>query len=163
LSHEDNAKFDNPWRREGRLPDLPEGQPSRRRYDSERGERAPPPPSIAEGVDDWRSSRPRAAPPPEEPSFKRKGSGFLAGSEPGAADKEDTWAIGGKFKPSAPADEPQSRFGSLRGRGDMGPPKEPSVADESDWRSAARGPPKPVSRTSRMYFTFLKQRKKRVF
>ncbi|PPQ63920.1 hypothetical protein CVT24_010318 [Panaeolus cyanescens] len=151
-SHEDNAKFDNPWRREGRLPDLPEGQPARRRYDSERGERAPPPPSISEGVDDWRSSRvPRAPPPPEnEPSFKRKGSGFFAGAEPGAADKEDTWAIGGKFKATAPSDEPPSRFGSLRGgRSDMGPPKEPAAADEGDWRSAARGP-KSASRTSRI-------------
>lgn len=57
------------------------------------------------------------------------------------ADTDEKWSIGSKFRPSAPAGDNQSggRFGSVRGRGDMGPPLTPSVADESDWRKPRPG------------------------
>jgi RNA recognition motif-containing protein len=142
---DDDSKFENPWRRDGPLPDLSDSRDStRRRFDG-----APAGPGVSEGASDWRSTRPstiRSA-EPEGPSFKRKTSGFATpDGQVGAADKEDVWTIGGKFKPAA-LDDTGSRFGSLRGRGDMGPPKEsPSNNDEGDWRSAAR--PKSISRNS---------------
>lgn len=136
---EDDSKFDNPWRRDGPLPDLPNSRDSsRRRFDG------PPPDrqlsSVSEGASDWRSTRP-ARQSEEAPQFKRKGSGFLPpDAQAGAADKDEVWTIGGKFKPAAPGPDetPGSRFGSLRGKGDMGPPKD---TDEGDWRSAR---PKPA-------------------
>lgn len=179
-SYDDGAKFEDPWRRGGPLPDLTNSSnsrdSSRRRFDGPRSteERLP---SLSEGPSDWRSSRPvRAAPvdndgpggtgPSPPGSIRRnKGPSFLEGG--GAADREDTWTIGSKFKPSAPVsafgsgdratsfgggggfsgagsgdDErsagKDSKFGSLRGRGDMGPPKE--IPEESDWRSSTRRP-----------------------
>ncbi|KAL0954715.1 hypothetical protein HGRIS_003668 [Hohenbuehelia grisea] len=137
---EDSGKFDNPWRRDGPLPDRGDGRDSsRRRYDSTT-ERAPPPPSMAEDASQWRSARSTRPSEPEVP--KRRGPGFGVGSS-GAADAEETWSIGNKFKPSAPSEDGGgSRFGSMRGRGDMGPPKDVSVG-ESDWRR-----PKPASRGS---------------
>ncbi|KAA1467401.1 hypothetical protein DENSPDRAFT_900762 [Dentipellis sp. KUC8613] len=134
----DDAKFDSPWRRDGPLPDLPGRDSSRRRFDGPPGERAPPPVSVSDNASDWRSSRPsRAIPEPEPP--RRKGSNFFGASDgPSAADKEETWSIGGKFKPSANGEDgPGSRFGSRRG-GDMAPPKDASPAGESDWRSGPR-------------------------
>lgn len=162
---EDDAKFDNPWRRDGPLPDLPNSRDSsRRRFDGPRPEREERLPSLAEGPSDWRSaSRPVRATEPEPSSggpVRRKGPGFPAlDGQAGAADKEEAWTMGSKFKPAPSVDESAngggSRFGSLRGRGDMGPPgppKEP-VVEESDWRSATRPPrPTPATRnsTSRM-------------
>ncbi|EAU85647.1 hypothetical protein CC1G_10919 [Coprinopsis cinerea okayama7 len=129
--HEDDSKFDSPWRRDGPLPDLP-GQ-GRRRFDPQSAERAP---SITDTVSDWRSSRPRAT-EPDTGGFRRKGSGNF-GSE-SAADKEETWSIGSRFKPSTgPSEDGGSRFGSMRSRGDFQPRESP--ADEGDWRSAARPP-----------------------
>ncbi|KAJ6570289.1 hypothetical protein DFH09DRAFT_1033507 [Mycena vulgaris] len=148
---EDEAKFDNPWRRDGPLPPSSDSRDSsRRRFDGpSTGDRTLP--SLSEGPSDWRSSgRPvRAAPlDTDAPSFKRKASGFTTpDGQPSPADREEVWSIGSKFKPAPQASEDggSSRFGSIRGRSDMGPPKEP-VVEESDWRSAART--KPVSRGS---------------
>lgn len=136
---EDDSKFDNPWRRDGPLPDLPNSRDSsRRRFDGPPSERHLS--SVSEGASDWRSSRtPRQS--EEAPQFKRKGSGFLPpDAQTGAADKEEVWTIGGKFKPAAPGpdDTQGSKFGSLRGKGDMGPPKD---MDDIDWRTAR---PKPA-------------------
>jgi len=148
---EDDAKFDNPWRRDGPLPPSSDSRDSsRRRFDgpSSTGDRALP--SLSEGPSDWRSSRPARAAPldtTDSSSYKRKGSGFTTpDGQPSPADREEAWAIGSKFKPAPPASEESGaggRFGS-RGRSDMPPPKEPLV-EESDWRSAR---PKPVSRSS---------------
>ncbi|KAK1218830.1 Eukaryotic translation initiation factor 4B [Marasmius sp. AFHP31] len=136
----DDSKFDSPWRRDGPLPDGPSRDPTRRRFDGPRegGPREPPLPSVAEGASDWRSSKPRA---PAEPEPRRKNIGF-GSDNAGAADREETWTIGGKFKASEDAGPP-SRFGG-RGKGDMGPPSgreppPPSVAEgDSDWRSSRR-------------------------
>ncbi|CAL1715712.1 unnamed protein product [Somion occarium] len=135
----DDEKFAGNWRRDGPLPDLPsrgESGGPRGRFEGPPS-REPPPHAVADTISDWRSSRaPARGPPPEEgPSFKRRGSGFR-GSDAGpvgAADSEETWSIGSKFKPSGPPEErsPGSRFGSLRG----GPPREtPSPPDEDTWR-----------------------------
>ncbi|KAH8093701.1 hypothetical protein BXZ70DRAFT_948768 [Cristinia sonorae] len=155
----DDDKFASNWRRDGPLPDLNSSRDgSRRRFDGPPS-RDPPPSTLADNASDWRSSRPPPRAPPSAPtedvggpSFKRRGSGFKSPEGPpppsGPADSEETWTIGSKFKPSAPAEggSPGSRFGSLRGRGDMGPPKEtPSPPDESpsDWRR-----PRAISRNS---------------
>jgi len=153
----DDDKFASNWRRDGPLPDLPNSREgSRRRFDGPPS-RDPPPSTLADNASDWRSSRapPRASPaatPLESdqggPSFKRRGSGFRSqeGAASGAADAEETWTIGSKFKASTPAEgsAPGSRFGSVRGRGDMGPPKETSSPpEESDWRR-----PRAISRNS---------------
>lgn len=136
---EDSAKFDNPWRRDGPLPDLPHSRDaSRRRFDAPLNDR--PLSSLSESPEDWRHSRPPRVAESDAPSFKRKGSGLFA-SEPqvGLADKEEVWTIGSKFKPAHNAlnEELSSKFGSLRTKSDMGPPKE-SAVDDGDWRSAAR-------------------------
>ncbi|KAJ7716813.1 hypothetical protein DFH07DRAFT_348390 [Mycena maculata] len=150
---EDDSKFDNPWRRDGPLPPSSDSRDSsRRRFDGpSTGDRDRSLPSLSEGPSDWRSSRPARAAPldttADTSSYKRKGSGFSThDGQPGAADREEVWAIGSKFKPAASVSEesgPGSRFGS-RGRSEMAPPKEP-IVEESDWRSTR---PKPVSRGS---------------
>jgi hypothetical protein len=136
---------------------------SRRRFDVTTADG--PPPSVAEEASDWRSSsRPRGPIPaePELPSFKRRGSGFSTPEgQPSAADKEEVWTIGGKFKPSASStleESSTSKFGSLRGRGEMGAPKDPAPPDEgvSDWRSAARPRSAPKNNTSRAFLSVLK-------
>ncbi|KAJ7914834.1 hypothetical protein B0H13DRAFT_2001300, partial [Mycena leptocephala] len=143
---EDDSKFDSPWRRDGPLPPSSNSRDSsRRRFDGPPGDRALP--SLSEGPSDWRSSRPARATPldTDTSSYKRKGSGFSTpDGQPSPADREEAWSIGSKFKPAPTASEDNSsggRFGSIRGRSDMPPPKE----DEVDWRSAR---PKPVSRGS---------------
>ncbi|KAH9481526.1 putative eukaryotic translation initiation factor 4H [Psilocybe cubensis] len=146
---EDNAKFDNPWRRDGPLPDLPNSRDaSRRRFDGPSGDRhgGPgadrQPPSVSDNVDQWRSNRPPRVAEADPPPFKRKGSGFLTPeAQSGAADKEETWTIGAKFKASSngPHEDSSTRSSTHRVRNDMGPPKE-THADEGDWRSSARGP-----------------------
>ncbi|KAF5345668.1 hypothetical protein D9756_011574 [Leucocoprinus leucothites] len=128
-SSEDNSKFDNPWRREGPLPDLPNArEPPRRKFEGT-SERLP---SVSDSVNDWRSQRAPKLPEPEIP--KRQGSGFHNGES--AADKEEVWAIGSKFKPSSTEEGPGSRFSSLRVKESA-----PSVADEGDWRSRTRPSP----------------------
>uniref|UniRef100_A0A0W0FKE3 Putative citrate synthase n=1 Tax=Moniliophthora roreri TaxID=221103 RepID=A0A0W0FKE3_MONRR len=135
----EDSKFDSPWRRDGPLPDLPSRDSSRRRFD---GPRPEPLPSVAEGASDWRSNKPRAPPEPEVPSgsLRRKNAGFTS-ETPGAADREESWAIGGKFKPSEDSG-PGSKFSSMRGKGDMGPPRDrepPSAAaEDNDWRAPRR-------------------------
>ncbi|KXN84556.1 putative RNA-binding protein sce3 [Leucoagaricus sp. SymC.cos] len=129
-SSEDNSKFDSPWRREGPLPDLPHARdPTRRKFEGATEKT----PSVSDAVNDWRSQRPSKLQEPEIP--KRKGSGFF-NEEPSTVDKEETWTMGSKFKPSA--DEGLgNRFGSLRAKPDAAP----SPADEGDWRSSARPRP----------------------
>ncbi|KAF8953280.1 hypothetical protein BDZ97DRAFT_1743913, partial [Flammula alnicola] len=139
---EDSAKFDNPWRREGPLPDLPNSRDSsRRRFDGPSGDRVDRQISSAsDNIDHWRSSRPQRVSEGEAPPFKRKGSGFITPeSQVGVADKEETWAIGGKFKPSANGlnDEIPGKSTYNRIRSDMGPPREPP-SDEGDWRTSTR-------------------------
>lgn len=139
-SSEDNAKFENPWRRDGPLPDLPHSRdPSRRRFDGpSNNDRQTP--SASDTLDQWRSNKPLKASEPDAPPFRRKGSGFVTPeSQAGAADKEDVWTIGSRFKPFAngAAEETSGRSVTHRAKSDMGPPKE-SPSDEGDWRSSAR-------------------------
>ncbi|KAJ3854446.1 hypothetical protein EV368DRAFT_63290 [Lentinula lateritia] len=138
----DDSKFDNPWRRDGPLPDVSSSRDSsRRRFD---GPRPDPLPSVSEDANDWRSSRPRAAlPESETPSgpMRKKPIGFGSDNS-GAADRDEVWSKGSKFKPAEERENavPANRFGSGRGRGDMGPPRDP-VPEESDWRSSSRARP----------------------
>ncbi len=151
----DEGKFDNPWRRDGPLPDLPSRDSSRRRFDGPRTDDRLP--NISEGPSDWRSNMSTRAPAADDGpgSRRRKDSAFESS---GAADREDKWTMGSKFKAAAPSEESGSRFGSARGRGDMGPPRgdmgppRDPVVEESDWRSAKR--PERGS-TSRMLLDFL--------
>ena len=139
-SFEDSAKFDNPWRRDGPLPDLPESRDApRRRFDGPSSDRPDRPiSSVADGVDQWRSSRPQRISEGDAPPFRRKGSGFLTPEgQVGAADKEDVWTIGSKFKSSANGLSEDASGRPFRPRGDMPPPKE-TPGDDSDWRGSAR-------------------------
>ncbi|KAH7884566.1 hypothetical protein F5I97DRAFT_2074849 [Phlebopus sp. FC_14] len=138
---EDESKFSGNWRREGPISTIGDSRDSsRRRFDGPPLERAPPPPSISDEVSDWRSSRPLPKhPEPEAPSVRRRGSGFST-PEAGAADREETWSLGNKFKPTAPEELPHGKFGSSRGKYESvnvrdGP-------EETDWRSSrTRAPP----------------------
>ncbi|KAF8072150.1 hypothetical protein FPV67DRAFT_1578519 [Lyophyllum atratum] len=130
---EDEAKFENPWRRDGPLPDIGQSRDSsRRRFDGppSGGERALP--SVAEGASDWRSSRAARPSIPDEPPRRKSGFSTPEG-QTSAADQAEVWTKGSKFVPAPSGTE--EKFGSLRGKGDMGPPKE-SLAEESDWRSS---------------------------
>ncbi|KAG5723855.1 putative RNA-binding protein sce3 [Termitomyces sp. T112] len=128
---EDDSKFDNPWRREGPLPDHP--RDSRRRYDGPSSGDRERLPSVAEGASEWRSSRPSRPAVPDEFAPPRRRSGFSTPEgQSGSVDQAETWIRGSKFAPAPGA--PEERFGSLRGKGDMGPPKD-SHADEVDWRA----------------------------
>ncbi|KAI0297298.1 hypothetical protein B0F90DRAFT_1740869 [Multifurca ochricompacta] len=136
----EDPKFSGEWRRQGPLPDLASRDSSRRRYDGPPADRLPPPPSVSDTSNDWRSNRSSRAPPPPEPegASRRKNSAFSATENPGAADKEETWTIGSKFKPSE--DEgPGRKFGSFRGRGDIAPPSSaPELPADGDWRGGPR-------------------------
>ncbi|KAH8981581.1 hypothetical protein EDB86DRAFT_2858288 [Lactarius hatsudake] len=132
----DDPKFSGEWRRQGPLPDR---DSSRRRFDGPPADRsAAAPPSVSETSSDWRSNRPARPPPPPESegASRRKNSSSFASES--AADKEETWTIGSKFKPSE--DEGTGRkFGSFRARGDMPPPSGPPESSaDNDWRSAPR-------------------------
>ncbi|KDR79063.1 hypothetical protein GALMADRAFT_244838 [Galerina marginata CBS 339.88] len=145
---EDSTKFDNPWRRDGPLPDAPKSRDSsRRRFDAPAGDRQTS--SASDNLDQWRSNRPQRVPETDvAPPFKRKGSGFLTPESQGLADKEEVWTIGGKFKSSTNglSDDASGKPVSHRLKGDMGPPKE-SPVDEGDWRNSSRQP-KPTARNS---------------
>lgn len=148
---EDDTKFDSPWRRDGPLPELTNSrETSRRRFDGPPSERLPP--SVAEGADQWRSSRPSrlAAAPDAEPPRRKPSSFSTPEGQVGPADTEDKWTKGSKFTPSTSDDMSGSKFsGGFKGRSDMGPPKEMSalsVSEEGDWRSSSR--PRPVARSS---------------
>jgi len=135
----EDPKFSGEWRRQGPLPDLGSRDSSRRRYDGPPADRQAPPTSASDTSGDWRSNRPsRPAPPPESEGTPRRKTSTLASESVGAADKEETWAIGSKFKPSE--DEGTGRkFGTFRGRGDMGPPSSaPEPLADNDWRSGPR-------------------------
>ncbi|KAL1727110.1 hypothetical protein EV714DRAFT_254246 [Schizophyllum commune] len=145
---EDDAKFDNPWRRDKPPPSADRGDsrdrdrdPSQRRFEAAS--------TVSDSVSAWRSAKPRASPGTgdEGPRARRSGFGFGEGGAAGAADAEDSWLRGAKFRPSqpsTPADEhPPSRFGSRRG--DMGPPREP--LDDGEWRRASRPPRSSTSPT----------------
>lgn len=145
----DDPKFSGEWRRQGPLPDR---DSSHRRYDGPPADRSAPPNSVSETSSDWRSNRPARLPPPPESdgASRRKNSSSFATES--AADKEETWVIGGKFKPSE--DEGAGRkfgAGTFRARGDMPPPSGlPDSPADSDWRS---GPRASRSSTSRMSMT----------
>ncbi|KAJ3557950.1 hypothetical protein NP233_g11609 [Leucocoprinus birnbaumii] len=125
---EDSSKFDNPWRREGPLPDLPNAREPRRKFEGAPDKLS----SASESVSDWRSQRAPKLPEPEVP--RRKGSGFFNGES--AADKDEVWTMGSKFKPSSTDEGPGSRFGSLRVKQES----VPSAADEGDWRRSRPSP-----------------------
>jgi len=135
----EDPKFSGEWRRQGPLPDLGSRDSSRRRYDGPPADRQAPPTSVSDTASDWRSSRSsRPAPPPESEGAPRRKTSNFGSESVGAADKEETWTIGSKFKPSE--DEGTGRKAStFRGRGDMGPPSSaPESPAESDWRSGPR-------------------------
>jgi hypothetical protein len=132
---DDDSKFDQPWRRDGPLPDLQERDGHRRRQDGSASQ-----PGVADNASDWRSGRTRFA--EADAPHRRKASGFSP--QEGTADKEDVWTIGGKFKPSAPSEESTGRFGSLRARSE-------GTDTDTDWRGAAR-PRGGPSNTSRALF-----------
>jgi translation initiation factor 4B len=146
---DDDAKFANPWRRDGPLPDLPGRDGDRPRQRFEGGERTGPPPSVSDNVDQWRSSKPSPRITSRDldgPPLERRRSGFQSTAEPGAADAEETWSRGSRFKPAEEPPAGASRFGGGAGggfrRGDMGPPRERdapphSATDEPEtWRTA---------------------------
>lgn len=94
---------------------------------------------------DWRSSRGPMPPPPEREREGRRGFGALESS--GAADAEETWTKGAKFRPSPSGSDSGSvgrKFGSgfaeRGGSGTVSGTATPAVAEEGDWRSRARPP-----------------------
>ncbi|KAF8581062.1 RNA-binding domain-containing protein [Ramaria rubella] len=90
---------------------------------------------------DWRGSRTSMPPPPEREG--RRGFGVLESS--GAADAEETWSKGSKFRPSPSGSDSGSvgrKFGTgFAERSGGGPPSGAAtpVPDEGDWRT--RGKP----------------------
>lgn len=143
---EDDSKFAGSWRREGPLPSLGDShESSRRRFDGQPGERPPPPSSVSDEISDWRSSRPLSkVAEPEAPPARRKGSGFsLTESQVGAADREENWTIGSRFKPSAPEESVHNKTGSIKGKHESR-----DTPDEGDWRTR-----KAPSGTSREYLS----------
>ncbi|KAL1745395.1 hypothetical protein HDZ31DRAFT_73558 [Schizophyllum fasciatum] len=146
---EDDAKFDNPWRRDKPPPsadvrgDSRDRDPSQRRFEAAS--------AVSDSVSAWRSAKPRGSPTAGDDGARaprRTGFGFGDGAA-GAADAEESWSRGARFRPSQPStpaeEHPPSRFGSRRG--DMGPPREPS--DEGEWRRARppRGSTSPTGST----------------
>ncbi|TFK70285.1 RNA-binding domain-containing protein [Pluteus cervinus] len=126
--YEDDSKFENPWRRDGPLPDR--DPPERRRFEGASQDRDRAPSGVSDTANDWRSSRaPRSGPPDAEmPPPRKKSSGFVTSDS--AADKEEEWSRGSKFKATSPVEEqPASRFGSLRGR----------QGDDGEWRRGGTG------------------------
>ncbi|KAF8651000.1 hypothetical protein AX16_004986 [Volvariella volvacea WC 439] len=137
---EEDTKFEGSWRREGPLPDLKDSSrdPPRRRFDA-----APHPPGASDEKDDWRSNRPARSslPDPEPAPYRKRNPGFPP-QETSAADREEVWSIGSKFKPSGSEEAPGPRFGSIRSRHEH--PK--TESDEGDWRARKPGnstPPTP--------------------
>ena len=161
----DDDKFMGNWRREGPLPSsepLPRGGP---RGGSGFGFRDGPAAGDDEGPrrgarfttstdtdrererpelnGDWRNSRGPMPPPPEREREVRRGFGALESS--GAADAEETWTKGSKFRPSPSGSDSGSvgrKFGSgfteRSGTGTGSGTATPAVAEEGDWRSRAR-------------------------
>ncbi|KAJ3559416.1 hypothetical protein NM688_g360 [Phlebia brevispora] len=148
----DDEKFAGNWRRDGPLPELSSRDGSRRRFEGS-AQREPPPPSVSDNINDWRSSRPPARGSPgtttaelDGPSFRRRGSGFRSqeGAPAGAADSEEHWTMGSKFRPSGPPEGPGSRFGGARGKSDTGfSSNAANPGEDTDWRR-----PRTLSRNS---------------
>ncbi|KIJ23453.1 hypothetical protein M422DRAFT_39603, partial [Sphaerobolus stellatus SS14] len=168
----DDEKFSGPWRRDGPLP--ASAAPERRgagfgfkdragpadEEGARRGNRFQPVEERAELGSDWRASVRGPLPPLErerggdrEQREPKRGFGSNFESS-GAADAEDTWAKGAKFKPAAPAETGSigrrfgggfERQGGAPGSGPGSGSVTPSVADESDWRSAR--PARPAARS----------------
>ncbi|KAI6025032.1 hypothetical protein BKA83DRAFT_4255799 [Pisolithus microcarpus] len=146
---DDDAKFSGSWRREA--PMLASGgarDSSRRRFDGPTGDRMPPPPSVSDEVNDWRSSRSLAKVSElDAPPSSRRGSGMSTpDGQPSTADKEEHWSMGSKFRPSlsdeAPSGRLRNRYEPLHVK-DGGP-------DEGDWRGGrarAQGGTSPSSST----------------
>ncbi|KAH0833155.1 hypothetical protein J3R83DRAFT_12181 [Lanmaoa asiatica] len=134
---EEDSKFSGNWRREGPLPSFADSrESSRRRFDGQPGERPPPSlPSVSDEASDWRSSRPLSKVlEPEAPSARRKGSGFSnTEGQTGAADKEEHWIIGSRFKPSAPEESAHGKFSSVKGKYESIQARD--TPDEGDWRT----------------------------
>ncbi|KAF8622570.1 hypothetical protein AX15_006918 [Amanita polypyramis BW_CC] len=128
-SSEDASKSDGPWRREGPLPDIPERELPKRRFD---GLSSHDRTTVSDYSTDWRSNRSRA-PELEALPPKRQGSGFSTPPNyASVTDKEEFWSIGSKFKPSD--DVSNTRVGAPRTRSDT----RESGVDEIDWRSSAK-------------------------
>lgn len=92
---------------------------------------------------DWRSSRVPAPLPLEREREGRRGFGALESS--GAADTEETWTKGSKFRPNPSGSDTGSvgrKFASGftdRSGGPLGSGiANPAVAEDSDWRSRAK-------------------------
>lgn len=134
---EEDSKISGNWRRDGPLPSFGDSrEPSRRRFDGQPGERPPPPPpNVSDEVSDWRSSRPLSkVAEPEASSARRRGSGFsITEGQAGAADKEEHWAMGSKFKPSAQEESVPGKFGSVKGKYESAHTRD--TPDEGDWRA----------------------------
>lgn len=133
---EDDTKFSGNWRREGPLPSLGESrESSRRRIDGQPGERPSPLPSVSDEASDWRSSRPISkVVEPEAPPTRRRGSGFsITEGQAGAADREEHWTMGSRFKPSSPEESAHGKFGSIKGKHE--PVHARDSPDEGDWRT----------------------------
>ncbi|KIK94215.1 hypothetical protein PAXRUDRAFT_26003 [Paxillus rubicundulus Ve08.2h10] len=138
LMVEEDTKFSGSWRRDGPLPSLGDSrESSRRRFDGPPGERAPPPPSASDGANDWRSSRPVAKLPESEAPGRRRGPGpSTPEGQISAADREDHWSMGSRFKAS-PEEPVHGKLGSVRGKFDSAHIRD--GLDEGDWR-ARRAP-----------------------
>lgn len=106
-----------------------------------------PPPSVADTVSDWRSTRRGPLPPPPERSGAAPRRPSVPPSESDhPAHTEQTWAIGSKFKASeppvtTPTTERRSLFGG--NRPDAAAPSS-NPEEVNDWRS---GPRRTVSQT----------------
>lgn len=151
---EDDSKFSGNWRREGPLPSLGDSQESsRRRFEGHSGERPPPPSGVSDEASDWRSSRPLSkVAEPEAPPARRKGSGFsITEGQAGAADREEHWTMGSKFKPSAPEESVPAKFGSVKGKYES----TRDTPDEGDWR-AKRAPGGSSREYLRQYLTIFR-------
>ena len=137
---EDDSKFSGNWRREGPLPSFGDShESSRRRFDSQPGER-PPPSGVSDEASDWRSSRPLSkVAESEAPSARRRGSGFsITEGQAGAADREEHWTLGSRFKPSAPEESVHGKLGSVKGKPESIHARD--APDEGDWRAPRRAP-----------------------
>ncbi|KAI6125140.1 hypothetical protein EDD16DRAFT_1560270 [Pisolithus croceorrhizus] len=149
---EDDAKFSGSWRREAPAPASGGARDSsRRRFDGSTGDRMPPPPSISDEANDWRSSRSLAKVAElDAPPSIRKGSGIsIPDGQLSSADKEEHWSIGSKFRPSLSDEAPSGRFGSLRSRNESLLAKD-GGPDDGGWRGGrarAQGGTSPSSST----------------
>ncbi|KAH7106368.1 hypothetical protein BKA62DRAFT_292820 [Auriculariales sp. MPI-PUGE-AT-0066] len=184
----DDDKFSGDWRRSGPLPPRDEPKRSRfggdddgfrrgsrfedgpdrgSRFERDRPEREPRESTQAESNDDWRSNRPTRASVPElsvdmpqqDRPVRRSGFPTPTGGPVSAADSEEKWSIGSKFKPApSPASPGPDRGprsftggggGGGAGRGERPPMRDAPTDEPNDWRS---GPRRNLSQTGRGAF-----------